>query len=217
MTKDPIHIYFVPGMSANETIFEGIKLPANYVVHVISWKIPKKNETLPQYAKRMAKEVTEPNAVLLGVSFGGIVVQEMSRFLTLRKLLVVSSVKTKHELPKCFKMLQKSKLYKILPTSLLDFDWQKLFMTKGSKKIATIYRKYLTITDKHYMDWSIEQVLCWDQEVPIKGSIHIHGEKDIVFPIKNVKDCITIPEGSHVMIMSRVRWFNENLPKLIEA
>ncbi len=217
MNKKPIHIYFVPGMSANETIFEAIKLPDHYITHVIPWKMPNKKEEISVYAKRMAAEVTEPNAVLLGVSFGGLIVQEMSRFLKLRKLIIVSSIKTKHELPASFKTLRKSKLYKVLPTSLVDFDWQKLFRTKGSKKIATIYRKYLTVTNKQYMDWSIEKVLCWQQEKPIKDCIHIHGEKDVVFPIKNISDCIRIPNGSHVIILSRARWFNLNLPKLIET
>ncbi|WP_010178796.1 alpha/beta hydrolase [Aquimarina agarilytica] len=217
MIKEPIHIYFVPGMSANETIFEAIKLPEHYIVHVIPWKMPNKEESISDYARRMAVEVTVPNAVLLGVSFGGIIVQEMSRFLKLRKLIIVSSIKTKHELPKSFKALRKSRLYKVLPTSLVDFDWQKLFLGKGSKKIATIYRKYLTVTDKQYMDWSIEKVLCWEQEKPIEGSVHIHGEKDVVFPIKNIDHCIRIPNGSHVIILSRARWFNLNLPKLIET
>ncbi len=217
MSKPPIHIYFVPGMSANETIFEAIKLPDHYIIHIIPWKTPGKQESISEYAKRMAAEVKVSNAVLLGVSFGGIIVQEMSHFLRLRKLVIVSSIKTKHELPKSFRILKKSKLYKVLPTSLVDFDWQKLFWGKGSKKIATIYRKYLTVTDKQYMDWSIEKVLCWEQEKPIEGSIHIHGEKDVVFPIKNIKECISIPNGSHVIILSRARWFNVNLPKLIET
>ena len=219
MNKESIPIYFVPGMCANEAIFEAIKLPENYSIHFILWKIPKEKETIQQYAKRMAAEVKKPNAVLLGVSFGGIMVQEMSRFLTLKKLIIVSSVKTKYELPRRFQLAKSSGLYKFLPTSLpgkID-NWQKLFFGETAKKIATVYRKYLTVTDQRYMDWAIENILFWEQEEPIENSIHIHGDADPIFPIKYIKDCINLKKGTHVIILSRARWFNENLPKLIES
>ena len=47
----------------------------------------------------MAERVVEPNAILVGVSFGGVVVQEMAAFLNLKNLVIISSVKTKEELP----------------------------------------------------------------------------------------------------------------------
>lgn len=46
----------------------------------LSWVLPKQNETLVDYAKRMAKKVKHDNAVLIGVSFGGVLVQEMASF-----------------------------------------------------------------------------------------------------------------------------------------
>jgi hypothetical protein len=41
-------------------------------------------ETLVSYAKRMCEKVTHPNPVLIGVSFGGILVQEMSKIISCR-------------------------------------------------------------------------------------------------------------------------------------
>ena len=72
MNNKKTHIYFVPGLAADKEIFENISLPENlYTLHIISWLIPSKKETIAQYAKRMAGFVTEKNAVLVGVSFGG--------------------------------------------------------------------------------------------------------------------------------------------------
>ena len=96
MTKEKIHVYCFPGMAADVSIFEFLKLPEHYQIHTIPWEIPYKAETLQEYAKRLSSQIKEPNPVLLGVSFGGLVVQEMSRFLELRKLIVVSSVKSKN-------------------------------------------------------------------------------------------------------------------------
>jgi len=60
----------------------------------------KKKESFSDYAKKMAVNVTEPDSVLAGVSFGGLVAKEMSVFLNLKKLIIIFSIKTKFELPK---------------------------------------------------------------------------------------------------------------------
>lgn len=219
MNKETIHVYCVPGMAADVTIFEFLRLPNHYLLHMIPWEIPFQSETLEEYAKRLSVQVVEPNAILMGVSFGGIVVQEMSRFLELRKLIIISSVKSKFELPKRFEILRRTKLNKILPTSLVGKvdNWEKLLVTEPVKKVGRLYDKYLTVKDKYYLDWSIENIIQWEQEKPIEKIIHIQGSKDSVFPIKNISDCIEVPNGTHAMIVNRARWFNENLPKLIES
>jgi len=219
MSKEIIHVYCVPGMAANVSIFEFIKLPDNYKIHTIAWEIPFKNETIQAYAKRLSEKITEPNSVLLGVSFGGIVVQEMSRFLLLRKLIIVSSVKTKHELPKRFEVIRRTGLNKIFPTSLVKKvqNWEKLLVTEPIKKIGRLYDKYLTVKDEYYLDWAIENILNWQQDKAIEGIVHIHGDNDFVFPVKNILDYNNVPKGTHAMIVNRARWFNENLPNLIEG
>jgi branched-subunit amino acid aminotransferase/4-amino-4-deoxychorismate lyase len=41
------------------------------------------------------------------------------------------------------------------------------------------------------------------------------GDVDEVFPIQYIQDCIEIKGGSHIMILNKFKWFNENLPKII--
>ena len=38
--------------------------------------------------------------------------------------------------------------------------------------------KYLTVRDENYLKWSIREILNWKQVKPLKGIIHIHGERD---------------------------------------
>ncbi|KAA1244151.1 alpha/beta hydrolase [Aquimarina sp. RZ0] len=216
--EEVTHIYFVPGMAADVSIFEHIDLSKDrYQTHMIPWKIPEKGEPMDTYAKRMCAEITHENIVLIGVSFGGIMVQEMSKYLKIKKLVIISSVKSKHELPNRMKLARKTKAYKLMPTSIVSKidNWEKLAFGDFAKKRAAMYQKYLSINDKVYLDWAIEKIVCWDQEEPIPSIVHIHGDKDIVFPITHIKDCITIEKGTHVMIINRARWFNENLPKII--
>ena len=206
-------------MAANPTIFEYIKLPeTQYKIHWLEWQIPDKSETLQDYAKRMCSFIKHNNVVLLGVSFGGILVQEMSKYITLKKLFVVSSVKSHHELPKRFKLLKVTKAYKILPTQLVGHIDLLAKYTFGEtlKKRVELYKKYLSVSDKTYLDWAIKQVICWDQTEPNANAIYIHGDKDIVFPHSCVGDCIVLKGGTHIMVINKYKWFNENLPKLIQ-
>lgn len=214
------HVYLMPGMAANPSIFEHIRLPEDsYKIHWLEWQIPDKNETFEAYAKRMCDFIEHDNSVLLGVSFGGMLVQEMSKFLNLKKLFVVSSVKCHHELPKRLKFLKITKAYKILPTSLAsNIDLlAKYAFGETIKKRVDLYKKYLSVSDKVYLDWAIKQVVCWGQEEPHPDAIYIHGDKDIVFPHSCGGNCIVLKGGTHIMVINKYKWFNGNLPKLIES
>lgn len=214
-----IPVYFMPGMSAKPTIFEFIKLPEEtYEMHWLDWKSPYKKESLRAYAKRLCNEVKHDNVVLVGVSLGGLIVQEMSRFIHTRRLILISTVKSKKELPPYMRFGRKTGLYKILPTGLVK-HFQKMEALPVGKKVKTrlkLYDRYIGRDNKSYLDWAIGAVLNWDQEEPIPGSVHIHGDRDHIFPIQYIEDCFVVREGTHMMIIDRHRWFNEYLPRFIE-
>ncbi len=213
------HVYLMPGMAANPSIFEHIKLPEDrFTIHLLEWQLPKSKETIFDYAKRMTAFILHEDSVLLGVSFGGLLVQEMAKHVTLKKLIIVSSVKSKHELPRRMKLSRKLKLYNILPTRLIE-DVDKLAKYAFGETVkdrVALYQKYLSMNDRHYMSWAVKEMVCWDQDEPDENILHIHGDIDRVFPIKYIDNCISVPGGSHIMVITKHKWFNENLPKLIE-
>ena len=208
----------MPGLAASPSIFERIELPKDtFEMHLLEWFLPNKNESLQSYAKRMAENVKHENAVLVGVSFGGVLVQEMAQFLNLKKLIIVSSVKCNAELPRRLKLAKSTKAYKLLPTGLMQ-DVELL--TKYAfgdvlKKKLKLYEQYLHRREKEYLDWAIEQMVCWERVEVDSKVIHIQGDADEVFPVKNIKNFINVKGGTHLMILNRFRWFNQNLPKII--
>ena len=216
MNKIPV--YFMPGLAASSSIFERIVLPDDiFEMFLLEWEIPLDNETLPQYAKRIADKITHPNPVLIGVSFGGILVQEMAQCITARKVIIISSVKSNLEFPKRMKVAKTTKAYKLIPTHLIS-NIESLSKFSFGEKInqrLKLYEKFLRVRDKRYLDWAVEQVILWGRTVADKNVIHIHGDEDDVFPIKNIQDCIIIKGGTHVMILTKYKWLNENLPKII--
>ncbi len=220
MEEGLTHVYLMPGMAANPSIFENISLPADrFKVYFLEWQMPEGDESLDKYARRMAKFVHHNNAVLIGVSFGGVIVQEMAKFLDLQRLIIISSVKCTDELPPRMKFASKTGLFKLLPTGLLTFvdSFEKVAVGDFLKKRAKLYKQYISITDKQYLDWAVKNMVNWKRDKPDERVIHIHGDKDEVFPIKNIRNAIIVKGGTHIMIINRFRWFNEHLAELISS
>lgn len=199
----------MPGLAAGPEIFENLELSKElYEFHYLTWKKPLAlEETIANYAMRMAEEIQHKNPVLVGVSFGGIIVQEMSKFIDVKKIIIISSVKSKNELPKRFKIASKSKIYKLFPTSIVtNFeDYAKYFVGKHLEKKAKLYKKYLSVRGKKYIKWSIHNAINWNQETALDNITHIHGTKDEIFPIKSIKNAIEIENGNHSMIIIKAK------------
>jgi len=110
----------MPGLAASSTIFERIALPVDVFEMIpLEWEIPLDNETLTEYAKRIAAKIKHANPVLIGVSFGGILVQEMAKYVNARKVIIISSVKSNLEFPRRMKIAKTTKAYKLIPMSLI--------------------------------------------------------------------------------------------------
>ncbi len=218
MNSEKAHLYFVPGMAAGSEIFRNIKLPENYEIHIMEWLIPEKGESLKDYAKRMSFCVKENGAVLVGVSFGGVVAQEMSVFLNLKKLIIISSVKTRNELPRRMKLASFTKAYKLIPTSLVLSveDLTKFSVGPKSKKRLSLYQQYLHVRNKQYLDWALEKMVTWARKKKIENVIHIQGDKDMVFPIKYIDNCEVIKGGTHIMILNKGQEISKKLLEIIE-
>lgn len=209
----------MPGLAASPTIFERIQLPTDlFEMHLLEWEIPFEQESLQAYAKRMAQKVTHENVVLVGVSFGGILVQEMKAFLQPKKVIIISSVKANTEFPRRFKIAKTTKAYKLIPTQLFENIESLMKFSFGSsiiKQRLVLYEKFLAVRNKHYLDWSIEQIINWERKDIDPEIIHIHGDADEVFPPKYIKEFIPVKGGTHIMILTKYKWLNENLPKII--
>ena len=216
MSKVPV--YFMPGLAASTAIFERIALPEDlFEMHLLEWEIPLDSESLSDYAKRISLNIKHQNPVLIGVSFGGILVQEMAKHIEARKVVIISSVKSNAEFPRRMKIAKTTKAYKLIPMRLI-LNVENLAKFSFGEKInkrLKLYEKFLSVRDIRYLDWAVEQVILWDRTKIDDNVIHIHGDQDEVFPIKYIANCKVVKGGTHIMILNKYKWLNENLPKII--
>ena len=207
MNKIPI--YFVPGLGANISIFENLQLPEDlFELHYLDWLIPESlNESIEHYAQRMCDRIQHEHPVLIGVSFGGVMVQEMSKLIETRKTIIISSVKSNKEFPKRLRLAKATKAYKLFPTKTVSniASYEKYAFSGFTKKRVELYKKYMSMNDALYLPWAIHNVLHWRQKYSLDNILHIHGNADGVFPIKHIKNCIYIDGGTHVMILNKAK------------
>jgi len=216
MSKIPV--YFMPGLAASSSIFERIHLDEDvFEMCLLEWEIPHPQESLSAYALRITKNINHHNPVLIGVSFGGILVQEMAKHIETRKVIIISSVRSNVEFPRRMKIGKTTKAYKLIPMKLI-LNIENLakysFGDKINKRIR-LYEKFLAMRDIRYLQWAVENVILWDRDKTDENVIHIHGDQDDVFPIKYIKSCIIVKGGTHIMILNKYKWLNENLPSII--
>ena len=213
MTKT--HVYFVPGLAANTKIFEYLSFSEDHFEsHFLDWLLPTSvNESIQEYAQRMCASIQHKNPILVGVSFGGIMVQEISKLINCKKIIIISSIKSNKELPKRLKLAQITRAYKLFPSKIIANieSYEHYFFNDYLKKRAELYKIYLSIRDTQYLQWAIYNVLHWQQNEPLTNVIHIHGNNDEVFPIKHIKNYIEIENGTHIMIINKAKTISKVL------
>lgn len=218
MSKTKIQVYFMPGMAASSAIFKNIELPKDrFEIHLLEWFIPEYGITFEAYAAAMCRQIKHKRPVLVGVSLGGLLVQEMAKLLDVEKVIIISSIKQKSELPKRLLFAKYTKIHKLLPTGLVnnvELLVKYAFGEMVTKRLK-LYEEYLSVRDKYYIDWCIDILVHWDQSSCDPNLIHIHGDNDAVFPIQYIKNCHVVEKGTHTMIIHRYKWFNERLPTII--
>jgi len=216
---DKIPVYFMPGLAASPKIFENIRLPEDrFEMFYLEWCLPVENESIEDYAAHIVQNIKHENPVLIGVSFGGVLVQEMARLIKTRKVIIISSVKCNAEFPRRMRFAKMTRAYRFFPTGIMvKVDWLAKIAI-GNNMISrrlNLYEKFLSVRDKKYLDWALRTIILWSRTEPDENVVHIHGDADEVFPPKYIKGFIPVKGGKHIMIINKYKWMNENLPGII--
>jgi len=219
MSPKEKHVYFIPGLAANPRIFDYLQLPSHWKLHYLEWLVPENSqESLEHYISRMSRNITHKHPILIGVSFGGVIAQEMIPLVQPHKTIIISSIKSRYEMPPRMRFARHTGAHKILPTSLITHieKYEKFAFGNVLKRRIKIYKKYLSMRDELYIPWAIHRIVTWDRESPHDDLIHIHGTQDAIFPIKNIRNFIPVEGGTHIMILDKAREISRLLIEKLE-
>lgn len=210
-----MNIYCIPGMGVNERLFRNLKLEGCQMHH-IKWLTPLKNETLQGYAIRLSEQIDQSQPFcLIGVSFGGMCAIEISKKLNPIKTFLVSSSKTRNEIPNIIKIWNRLPLYRSLSDKHY-INGAMLFKKQfgvNSKEQQERFLDMLQTAPKDYFKGAVHCIVSWKNKEYPENVIHIHGDKDQVLPHKKIKADYLIPGGSHFMIINRADEINAIINK----
>lgn len=212
-------LYFISGLGADRRVFEKLILPRMYKIIFIDWIVPLKNETVQNYALRLSTKInTDEPFSIIGLSFGGIIATEISKFLQPQKTILISSISTHLQRPSQLTIFKILPIYKFIPKIFLQTKQPFVFNLMGitNKEEQTLFSNMLVDTDITFFRWAVKSILYWEQTETIKNLYHIHGSADLMFPIKYIKPQYIIKNGKHLMIYTQATEVSEILSEIIE-
>ncbi|MEO6253854.1 MAG: alpha/beta hydrolase [Ferruginibacter sp.] len=197
-------IYCISGLGADERAFSKLKIDG-YTLQVIPWLMPEPAENLPHYAERMRTGIPEENPILMGLSFGGMVCTEIAKQVPVKKIILISSIKSSKEIPWWMKMVATLRLNKIVPlkSTKLTQPIQNRMLGVQTDEEKTLVACFRRDVDLPYTTWAVNQAINWKNDWQHPDTCHIHGDNDHMFPIKNIKPTFIIKKAGHFMIMNR--------------
>lgn len=197
-------IYVISGLGADKRMFQNFSFDGFEVVHV-DWILPIEKETLQNYALRISEMITTENAILIGLSFGGILAVEISKFKKFKKVFLLSSAKTKSEIPFYYRLIGKLNLLKIFPSSILKRVNSLTYLVFGAKTNAekSLLEDIVRNTDERFLKWALHQIMNWKNENYSEDIVHIQGDSDLILPHIFVNYDYLIKGGTHLMTLNQ--------------
>jgi len=214
-----LKVYFISGLGADKRVFNRVQLPRGYEPVYLDWIDPLPNEKFSHYAKRFSRLITPvEDFILIGLSFGGMLVSELGKTLAPKKIIIISSVSCHNELPWYFKLAGKLNLQKIISPSIYkQATIINRFMGPGDKEMKNIVYDYVRRTNPEFIRWSLNEILHWDQNERPAGVIHIHGSNDHLLPCRYTNADYIVQKGGHLMVLNRAQDVNRILKEVLDG
>jgi pimeloyl-ACP methyl ester carboxylesterase len=206
-------VYVFSGLGADERVFVNIDFAGLHPIF-IKWITPQRKESIESYATKLLTQITSEKPVLIGISFGGIMAIEVAKQIETEKVIIISSAKTKNEIPYYLRWAGQLGIHKLFPASLLKqsniFSSWLFGTTSASEK--QLLKEILKDTDVIFLKWAIDCIVHWKNTTLLKNLKHIHGTSDRILPHSFVTCNYSINNGGHFMILNKA----EEVTKLIQ-
>jgi pimeloyl-ACP methyl ester carboxylesterase len=211
-------IFLIAGLGADTRIYNNIDLNEDEVIGV-DWIKPNKTDTLKIYAQKLIFQYNiTPGSIVIGNSLGGMIAVEIANIVPLKKVILISSIKTVNEVPAYFSLFHALPVYKIIPGKLiasLGFLIKPMF-GKMNDADAWLFNDMLKNSSPVFIKWAMGAVLAWDNKIIPQNLYHITGDRDRVFDYRRINDAIFVKGGTHIMIFDKAKEINKILKRILK-
>ncbi|WP_184549114.1 alpha/beta hydrolase [Mucilaginibacter sp. FT3.2] len=210
-------IYLIAGLGADTRVYNNINFRDHEVIPV-DWIEPNPLDTLAVYAQKLVCQYNiQVDSIVIGNSLGGMLAVEIAKFIPVKKVIIISSIKTSDEAPWYFKLFRNLPVQKLIPGKLvtsMGFVIKPMF-GKMSEGDAWLFQDMLKKTSPVFVKWAMSAILIWKNEVIPPNLYHITGDKDLIFDYKRIKDATVIKGGTHIMIFDKAKEINKFLKQIL--
>ncbi|MEP7128399.1 MAG: hypothetical protein ABI729_06005, partial [Chitinophagales bacterium] len=167
---------------------------------------PPNDETLQNYARNIAATIpAHEHTIFIGVSFGGILAQEVAHFYTPEKIILISSISSVKQLTIAHTLFKIFPVYEWLSAQSLKklIVWISHRFTKKNISESSLFENMIADADIRFIRWGIRETLHWKQVSTNLAVIHLHGTKDRLFPIAKIPVQHSVEGGQHFMVVQK--------------
>ena len=194
---------FISGLGADEKAFSN--LPDFGIPKVdVKWIPNEHNESLYNYAQRLiSKYRINQGDIIIGLSFGGLLAQQMAEILGSRYVILISSFRTREDLKFLFRQGLRLHLHKLIPELKSDFIGSLVanYLNSGSQISRPIIEEMVKETDMKLMKWSIEKIFELKSELAQDVvKFNLIGSNDRIVKFWHNETTYEISGGSHFMV-----------------
>ena len=212
-------IYYFSGLGADHRAFSQLKIHTQLPQIHVQWLKPMAKESLSHYSKRITYHYNIQQCdVLIGLSFGGLVVTEISLLLGSVLCVLISSASCRKELPFLYKLSAYLSLHRLISSSFLKNpnDLKYLLFGLKTKAQKQLLNEILAATDLKFIRWAIHQVVSWENKTRPPHLYKIHGTADRIIPIHIASSDFIIKGGSHFMTLENAPEISEIISQLLK-
>lgn len=207
-------IYCLSGLGADERIFANLRIDGAELVH-LPWPEYDEHDELPCYAQKISALIKDENPILLGVSFGGMLAVEIAKIRKVEKVIIVSSAKTKEEIPHFGRFMKFIVTKQVVPA--VFFTWPNRVVMQMFGAATDIEKEMLKgvfrATDGYLVRWAMKAIQLWRNSTYHEPIVHIHGDADKIITPEYIHADYWIKGGSHIMIYNKAEEINTIINK----
>lgn len=211
-------IYAIPGLGTTEKLY--INTMVNGVKPIIlDWPLPSENDTMVSYAKKFIPQIdTSKPFCLLGVSFGGMLCTELSKLISPEKTFLISTCKTRAELPWFIKLFKHIPIYKyISEVKHRKMAYQGRWIIGFGRAYIPEFLGMVNSMKENYFKYCMHIIVNWNGTELPSNAVHIHGTGDRLLLYRCVKADYAVKGGSHAMVVFRAEEVNKIMEDELKA
>ena len=209
---NPPRLILLPGLAADARVFAP-QLAVFDNLEVPPWPAFRKNESLADFARRMAGtlDTSEP-FIIGGVSMGGMIALEIARHTRPQCVILIGSSRDGDSVPRYFRWFEA--LARPIPDRILGagraiaplISRQFNNVTPEQEKLVA---EMIKSTPIDFIRWGARAIFEWPGAGELDCPVyHIHGDADRLIPSANVKPDRLIEGGGHLISITHPEQVN---------